>query len=58
MRRVRPRVLAVAVGGAVWLAASGCVSQGVADQVNERMNYGMTTSEEKIAWLVSTCMMS
>jgi hypothetical protein len=33
----------------VWWAVAGCVSQDIADSVNTRINYGMTTSEVKIA---------
>lgn len=41
--------LALAAGCAVWLAVTGCVSQGLADSVNQKLNHGMTTSELKLA---------
>ena len=35
---------------ALSVGVSGCVSQDVADTVNQRMNNGMTTAEEKLAY--------
>jgi hypothetical protein len=48
----RPRrwLPAAATVGALWVSVTGCVSDDVRDTVNERMNYGMTTSEEKLAY--------
>jgi hypothetical protein len=41
-------MLSIATGCTFWCVA-GCVSQDVADQANERLNYGMSTSELKTA---------
>jgi hypothetical protein len=39
----------VATTCALWLAVTGCVSQDVADSVNRRLEYGVSTSELRIA---------
>ena len=41
--------LATVMSCAVWCAVTGCVSQDVANTVNERINKGFSTSELKIA---------
>jgi hypothetical protein len=43
---------ALAVLGALCTGVSGC-SQDVRDAVNQRMNYGMTTTEKKLAYAVA-----
>jgi hypothetical protein len=42
-------VLATAVGCALCTAVTGCVSQDVADSVNQKLNHGMSTSELELA---------
>jgi hypothetical protein len=41
--------VAVAVACLLPLSVAGCLDQGIKDQVNSRMFYGMRTSEVKIA---------
>src|SRR4051794_20890483 len=48
VRDPRRLTLWIALGCTVWCVA-GCVSQDVADQANERLNYGMTTAELNLA---------
>lgn len=47
-RRVR-LARAATIGCAVLLAVTGCVSQDLADSVNQKLNHGMSTAELKIA---------
>lgn len=45
----RRLALVLASSVALLLSVSGCVSQGVADRVSQRLNHGMTTTELETA---------